>query len=290
MAMSVLKFISRYQVKVTCKPPWCIETGLARFNLKHQLLMNLFGHSEMGDTRTVSSMRCVVSKNVTGCYGDTTTENSRMHKEDDCHFGAWNTCVKGEMDWTPFHSTEGVWSWPVPCDPTHPDDQTQVDIEVVAYFELNIKTSSAGNSKQCWGSSKDRTDGWRQCQKIGRDWSKKKGSCHLAESCLLCINWWGKWWRKFKCSLSSSSSGWSEKGWIQCRNGRDWLSFSKRRSKGLSQWVTKLTWLAEVCKGSVGLQATPAEVQSRPISKLTWRWMERWSGEMRRWAWAGRKN
>ena len=48
-----------------------------------------------------------------------------MHKEDDCHFGAWNTCVEGEVDWTPFHSTEGVWSWPVPHDPTHPEDQTQ---------------------------------------------------------------------------------------------------------------------------------------------------------------------
>ena len=33
-----------------------------------------------------------------------------MYKEDDCHFGAWNIHVEGEVDWTPFHSAKGVWS------------------------------------------------------------------------------------------------------------------------------------------------------------------------------------
>ena len=69
-----------------------------------------------------------------------------MHKGD-CHFGAWNAHVEGEVDWTPFHSIEGVWFQPVPHDPTCLDDQTQVDIEAVACFELNIKASSARNSK-----------------------------------------------------------------------------------------------------------------------------------------------
>ena len=72
--------------------------------------MTLFGCSEMGGTRTVSSMRCTVSKNVTRHYGDTTTKNPRIHKEDDCHFGAWNTHVEREVDWTPFYSAEDVWS------------------------------------------------------------------------------------------------------------------------------------------------------------------------------------
>ena len=83
------------------------------------------------------------------CYGDTTTGNSRIHKEDDYHFGAWNAQVKGEVDWTPFHSTADVWSQPVLHDPTCPDDQTQIDIEAIACFELNIKASSKRNSKQC---------------------------------------------------------------------------------------------------------------------------------------------
>ena len=52
-----------------------------------------------------------------------------------------------EVDWTPFHFTEGVWSQPVPHDPTHLDDQTQVDIEAVACMELNIKASSIRNLK-----------------------------------------------------------------------------------------------------------------------------------------------
>ena len=92
-------------------------------------------------------MRCVILKNVARCYRDTTTKNSRIHKEDDCHFGAWNARVEGEVDWTPFHSTMGVWSLTVHCDPAHPDDQTQIDIEAIVCFELNIKASSEGNSK-----------------------------------------------------------------------------------------------------------------------------------------------
>ena len=43
----------RYQVEVTCTLPQCLETELAGFELKHPLLMTLFGHSEMGGTRTV---------------------------------------------------------------------------------------------------------------------------------------------------------------------------------------------------------------------------------------------
>ena len=41
------------QVKVTCTQPPCIAAGLAEFELEHQLLMTLFGCSEMGDTRTI---------------------------------------------------------------------------------------------------------------------------------------------------------------------------------------------------------------------------------------------
>ena len=40
---------------MTCTPPWCLEAGLAGFELEHQLLMSLFGHSEMGGTMTVLS-------------------------------------------------------------------------------------------------------------------------------------------------------------------------------------------------------------------------------------------
>ena len=86
-----------------------VKTELAGFELEHPLLMNLFGIQRWeAQGLSVSSSRCVILKNVTRCYGDATTKNSRIHKEDDCHFGAWNTQVEGEVDWTPFHFTEGV--------------------------------------------------------------------------------------------------------------------------------------------------------------------------------------
>ena len=43
----------RYQVEVTCTPPLCLEIGWVGFKLKQQLLMSLFGHSEIRGTRTV---------------------------------------------------------------------------------------------------------------------------------------------------------------------------------------------------------------------------------------------
>ena len=43
----------RYQIGVACTPTQCIETELTRFDLNHLIFMNLFGCSEMGDTRTV---------------------------------------------------------------------------------------------------------------------------------------------------------------------------------------------------------------------------------------------
>ena len=52
-----------------------------------------------------------------------------------------------EVDWTSFHSAKGVWSLPIPHDPTCLDDQTQVDIEAIACMELNIEGSSIQNSK-----------------------------------------------------------------------------------------------------------------------------------------------
>ena len=32
----------------------------------------------------------------------------RIYKEDDHYFGAWNAQIKGQVDWTPFHSAEEV--------------------------------------------------------------------------------------------------------------------------------------------------------------------------------------
>ena len=49
----LLSLFQRYQVEVTCTPPQCLEAGLAGFKLEQQFLMSLFGHSEMGGTRTV---------------------------------------------------------------------------------------------------------------------------------------------------------------------------------------------------------------------------------------------
>ena len=70
-----------------------------------------------------------------------------MHKEDDPHFGVCNTNVKRKVDWTPFHSTVGVLTKPVPCDSAHSDDQTQVDVKATACLDLNIKASSTQNLK-----------------------------------------------------------------------------------------------------------------------------------------------
>ena len=100
LVLSVLEFISKIPGESDLYTTWCIGPKLARFNLEHPILMNLFGHSEMGDTRTVCQWhtRCVILKNVTTYYRDTTTKNSRIHKEDDCHFGAWNAQVEGEVD------------------------------------------------------------------------------------------------------------------------------------------------------------------------------------------------
>ena len=78
----------------------------------------------------VNSMKCVILKDAARCYGGT-TKNPRAHK-DDPHFGVWNTNVERKMDWTPFHSTKGVWTQPVPHDTTHLDDQTEGYIEAIA--------------------------------------------------------------------------------------------------------------------------------------------------------------
>ena len=48
-----LSLFQRYQVKMTCTPPRCLEAGLVGFKLKQQCLISLFGHSDVGDTRTV---------------------------------------------------------------------------------------------------------------------------------------------------------------------------------------------------------------------------------------------
>ena len=82
-------------------------------------------------TSKLQTSRCVVLKNVTRYYRGTTTKNLRMHKEDDTHFRAWNTNVERKVDWTPFHSTKGVWTLPS-HDTAHSDDQTKVNIEADA--------------------------------------------------------------------------------------------------------------------------------------------------------------
>ena len=100
-----LSLFQRYQVEVTCTPPWCLEAGLAGFELEQQLLMSLFGIQRWeAQGLSVNSMRCVVLENVTRCSEGTTTKNLRAQKEDDPHFGVWNANVKRKMDWTPFHS------------------------------------------------------------------------------------------------------------------------------------------------------------------------------------------
>ena len=112
---------------------------LAGFELEHQLYLGIQRWETQG--LSVNSMRHVVSKNVTRCYGSATTENLRVHKEDDLHFGAWSTNVKRKVDWTPFHSTAGVWTKPVSHDAAHSDDQTEVNIKAIACLELSIKAS-----------------------------------------------------------------------------------------------------------------------------------------------------
>ena len=53
MVMSVLEFISKITGRSDLLPLWCIEAELAAFELQDQLSMSLFGHSEIGGTRTV---------------------------------------------------------------------------------------------------------------------------------------------------------------------------------------------------------------------------------------------
>ena len=117
---------------MTCTPPLFLEVGWARFKLEQQPLMSLFGHSEMGGTMTVNSMRCAISKDATRCYGGTTTKNQRMHQEGDPHLRVWTTNVKRQVDWTPFLPTKGVWTWPIPHDAISSDDQTKVNIKANA--------------------------------------------------------------------------------------------------------------------------------------------------------------
>ena len=104
MATSVLEFISKIpgQSDLYTSPV---------FRSKQQLLMSLSGIQRWeAQGLSVNSMRHVVLKNVTRCYGGTTTKSLRVHKEDDPHFRVLNTNVERKVDWTPFHSTKGVWT------------------------------------------------------------------------------------------------------------------------------------------------------------------------------------
>ena len=112
MATSVLKFISKIpgQSDMYTNPVfrsrigqiWTQMTAFDEFiwalrNGRHKVCL-------------VNSMKCVISKDATRCHRGTTTKNLRVHKEDDPHFGAWNTNVERKVDWTAFHSTKGVWT------------------------------------------------------------------------------------------------------------------------------------------------------------------------------------
>ena len=143
-----LSLFQRYLVEATCKLPWCLRDRIGRIQTQTPTFDDfiwVFRDGRHKDCLLVAR-DVLFQRMLPGAMG-MPPPKTREYTKKMIIILEHGTHELKERWIGHFHSAEGAWSKAVPCDPTHPDDQTQGDIRAVACFELNIKASSKGNSK-----------------------------------------------------------------------------------------------------------------------------------------------
>ena len=171
MATSVPSLFQRYLVEATCTLPQCLETELAGFKHSNTSFWSLYLGIQRWEAQGlfIGSSRNVIPQNVTRCYGDATTKHSRILKE--MIIILKHGTYESKERWIGHPSIPLRVFGPKPYLVTPPIQMTKPKAILKSLpASSSISKLVLKETQSDTGSSKNWTDGWRWCQRIGKDW------------------------------------------------------------------------------------------------------------------------